>query len=285
MTGLARGLSSLRSMASTTIPPDWKPVVYFWDGGWFAVGRSLGAVPPHSHHAVQISIGLDGPVKFRDPDGPWQEFEGAAILPDVAHAFDGCDTLVTMLFVDPDGPEGRWLRLSLRTPIAGIPRERVAEYLPAMRSFPADRPDPATAARLISGVVRAICVGSPALKQLDDRIVRALELIRQGDVRRLPLAAVAKAVYLSPSRFAHLFTEEVGLPFRRYVLWRKLNRAMAAFGRGGNLSEAAHEAGFADSAHLTRSWNQMFGIPPTVMMGRAEFHEIPAPFQRNGAAA
>ena len=88
-------------------------------------------------------------------------------------------------------------------------------------------------------------------------------------------------MFLSPSRYAHLFTTEVGLPFRRYLLWRKLNRSMQAFGRGATLTDAAFEAGFADSAHLTRTFHQMFGIPPSVMM-RGEFFEIPSPFALPG---
>ena len=67
--------------------------------------------------------------------------------------------------------------------------------------------------------------------------------------------------------------------FRRYLLWRKLSLAMSAFGRGGNLSEAAHAAGFSDSAHLTRTFYQMFGLAPSVMVGTADFYEIPAPFE------
>ena len=85
-------------------------------------------------------------------------------------------------------------------------------------------------------------------------------------------------MFLSPSRFAHLFSESVGQPFRRYLLWRKLNRAMLAVGRGASLSQAAHEGGFSDSAHLTRTFIQMWGIPPSVMM-KGDFHEVPPPFE------
>ena len=84
--------------------------------------------------------------------------------------------------------------------------------------------------------------------------------------------------FLSPSRFAHLFKQQVGLPFRRYMLWRKLTRAMLVIGRARTIATAAHEADFADAAHLTRTFYQMFGIPPSVMM-RGEFFEIPSPFE------
>jgi AraC family transcriptional regulator len=94
---------------------------------------------------------------------------------------------------------------------------------------------------------------------------------------------VAKTVFLSPSRFTHLFREEVGVPFRRYVLWRKFTRAVLLIGRGATLSAAAHLSGFADSAHLTRTGYQMFGVAPSVLMGRGEFYEIPPPFERLAA--
>jgi AraC-like DNA-binding protein len=257
----------------------WAPLVYFWDGGWIGVGRTPGVVPPHAHHAVQIAIGLDRPIRFRHGDGPWREYQAAAVLPDKPHSFDGGDALTAMIFIEPESREGRWLRDSLRQPIAGVSTERLGELIPALRGFQEERPGPEPAAHLITGVVRALCAGPPPARPLDERITRALALIKSRDVRGLKLKDVAKSVFLSPSRFAHVFSDEVGLPFRRYLLWRKLSRAMQEFARGSNLSQSAHAAGFADSAHLTRTWIQMFGITPTGMLGKATLYEIPAPFE------
>jgi AraC family transcriptional regulator len=257
------------------------PLIYFWEGGWFGVGssRGYGVLPPHSHHTVQITIGLDGPVRFCQPGGDWVSYEAAAILPDAPHAFDGCGSLIAMGFVEPECREGRWLQHALRTPVSDVSSERLAPFLPTLRDLQKARPDTSSAARLITGVVRALCEGPPPVGALDDRVVRALEIIRGRDPRRLPLDHVAKEVFLSPGRLAHLFTAEVGLPFRRYILWRKLSLAMVEFARGRTLSAAAHSAGFADSAHLSRTWQQMFGLPPTAMVGTAEFYEIPPPFE------
>jgi hypothetical protein len=30
---------------------------YLWDGGFLAVGKGDGIIPPHSHHAMRDSIG------------------------------------------------------------------------------------------------------------------------------------------------------------------------------------------------------------------------------------
>ena len=76
--------------------------------------------------------------------------------------------------------------------------------------------------------------------------------------------------------------DELGLPFRRYMLWRKLTRAMLAIGRERSIADAAHGSAFADAAHLTRTFNEMFGIPPSVMM-RGEFFQIASPFSTGAA--
>ena len=270
-------------MAASDAQTVWDPLVYFWDGGWIGIGPSRsaghGPVPPHAHHAVQVSLGLDGPLRIADPEGTWHDAEGAVVTPNVTHQFDSLGASVAMLFLDPECREGRWLRASCRRSVEPVPRARFEAHVPALLGFRDRRPSASDAGRLLTEVVHGLCEGPPPLRALAERIGRALAFIRAHDARGLTLDAVAKEVFLSPSRFAHLFTAEVGLPFRRYLLWRKLNRAMDAFSRGSTLSAAAHAAGFADSAHLTRTFHQMFGIPPSVMMGSATFYEIPAPFE------
>lgn len=257
----------------------WKPLVYFWDGGWIGVGTALAVVPPHSHHAVQVSLGLSGPIAFREPDGEWIECDGGAVVPNAPHSFDGRGQVVAMLFIDPECREGRWLRQSLRGPIHPIPAPLFEPFRQPLLDFQTRRPSAEEAAQLITSVARSLCEGPPPHRRMDERIGRALAYIRARDPRGLSQEEVAGAVFLSASRFAHLFTEEVGLPFRRYLLWRKLNLAIEEFSRGGTLSAAAHAAGFSDSAHLTRTFYQMFGLSPSVMVGKAEFYLIPAPFE------
>jgi AraC-like DNA-binding protein len=42
-------------------------------------------------------------------------------------------------------------------------------------------------------------------------------------------------------------------------------RALERYAAGRPLTEAAHAAGFADSAHLSRTFRRMFGLPATVL--------------------
>ncbi len=78
----------------------------------------------------------------------------------------------------------------------------------------------------------------------------------------LSLADAALTANLSAGRLRHLFVEQTGLPFKTYVLWLRLKRAVQAFANGQSLTQAAHDAGFSDSAHLSRTFRRMFGIAP-----------------------
>ena len=106
---------------------------------------------------------------------------------------------------------------------------------------------------------------------------RVLEAIRASDDLRVSLESAASQACLSPGRFAHPCKQQVGLPFRRYMLWRKLTRAIVSIGREGTIAAAAQAADFADAAHLTRTFYEMFGLPPSVMM-HGEFFEIDPPW-------
>jgi AraC family transcriptional regulator len=101
---------------------------------------------------------------------------------------------------------------------------------------------------------------------LDPRIKRAVDLIRArvGDAT-IPLADIAEAAHLSPARFRHLFLEQTGIRFRPYVLWLRMEVALAAYGARRNLTEAAQSGGFAYSAHFSRSFKSMFGIAPSAI--------------------
>ncbi|WP_107924960.1 helix-turn-helix transcriptional regulator [Thaumasiovibrio subtropicus] len=78
---------------------------------------------------------------------------------------------------------------------------------------------------------------------------------------------VASQLAISESRFLHLFKQETGVAWRAYLLWRRLLCAILAMRpqpegnpKSLNATQAAHLAGFADSAHLSRTFKSTFGI-------------------------
>jgi len=248
------------------------------------VGESRGVVPPHAHHAVQVAIAVNGLIRMAGANGDWQECRAAIVRPDATHSFDGNGVLGALLFVDPESVEGAWLRSFLLSDVTIVPAVRAEKCATELRTLHERPLEALPPDELIRYCVRALSAGVPPARRMDARIAGVLATIRSADDLRISLNEAAARVFLSPGRFAHLFTEHVGLPFRRYLLWRKLTRAILRVGRGRSLSEAAHAAGFADAAHFTRTCNQMFGISPS-FMSQGEFFEIAPPFEWVEASA
>jgi AraC-like DNA-binding protein len=71
---------------------------------------------------------------------------------------------------------------------------------------------------------------------------------------------VANQLALSESRFLHLFSKELGIAWRPYLLWRRMICAIQALINGSSATDAAHLAGFSDSAHLSRTFRNNFGM-------------------------
>lgn len=94
----------------------------------------------------------------------------------------------------------------------------------------------------------------------DARVARAAKLLRDEPQSELP--ALAERVGLSLTRLTHLFTSTLGVSPRQYRTWGALRRALRAMAEGKSLTDAAHAAGFSDSAHLSRSFVAMLGVVP-----------------------
>jgi AraC family transcriptional regulator len=234
-------------------------------------------VPAHAHHAIQIVIALDGTAAICGSDGQYHDARGLVVRPDAEHSFDCNGALGVMLFVDPESSEGAWLSTSLRQDITIVPDTRLDSMVPELRTF-AEQPDESPdIAALIRRCIQGLRPGLAPVRRLDARVTTVIDAIRVSDDLRMSLEQAADKACLSSTRFAHLFKDQVGLPFSRYMLWRKLTRAMVAVASEGTIAAAAHAADFADAAHLTRTFYQMVGMAPSVLM-RGDFIEIPSPF-------
>lgn len=105
----------------------------------------------------------------------------------------------------------------------------------------------------------------------DKRILSALEILEKNSCNVLPLETIASQVFLSPSRFIHLFKKETGITYRRMQLWNKLMASIDDIARHKSITDLAHAHGFSDSAHYSRTFKQTFGINPKLIFKNSQF--------------
>lgn len=227
------------------------------------MGRGQGRSDWHAHHAHQVAVSLDGTCLFRSQaEDDWSPFAGAIIASHRKHQFEFKGT-IAHLFVEPETPPGRALaRYIAEAGISPLPEaqcsQMAAMLLAAERLGQTGDALVAVGKAALAVLTGAVSGGMP----VDKRVIKAIEYVDLRVRAPVSLADAASAAALSPGRFRHLFVQETGTPFRAYLLWLRLNVAIEAAIAGASWTAAAHEAGFADSAHFTRTFKRMFGINP-----------------------
>ena len=233
--------------------------IRLWDGIglWLLKGETASSnVELHAHHAVQITLCLDGAFELKAGaarlSGP-----AAIVAADIPHEFWGHGT-VAFLFVEPESALGRsiagqWLG---DRPLTNIESPSASECIAALRD--ASLHDDGLE-RTVRDFLTAL-TGTEAPQPPHARVAAMIDFAAHNLDGPVSIDSAASHVALSPSRASHLFVDHSGLPFKSYVLWLRLRKAVEAYSGGANLTDAAHASGFSDSAHLSRTFKRMFGI-------------------------
>lgn len=234
--------------------------------GWAVYCGEAGDNAWHAHHALQVTIGLRGDVTACLADADDVVARGVVIGPDRAHRLLGNGTPVLSVYLDGHGRIGRALAAS----VDGLQRldDATASAIVALSN---DEPDGAAIGEALLAHWQSQSpaalprVATPAAAV--QRVRQVLDQLASGAWHgvALDLASLAARAAVSPSHFAQCLRTETGLPLRAWLRWQRLQRAVAAALAGATLTQAAHEAGFADAAHLTRTFRRHFGLAPSTI--------------------
>ncbi len=232
--------------------PSAGPIVTFEGARALYLGPAL-RLKPHRNAAFTLAVGLDAPIRltlYGDRTGPVASTVSSIVLVPAGHHHQlEAEGIVAFLYLDALGDDVRQVRtldiLAAHGVIAAERRDSLSRW----------------------GLDRWRTVLGVAVTEAIDPRAAAVASAMIGDPDLYPsLAEAARAVELSPSRFHAVFRRQVGAPFRRYRLWRRMGLAMSALASGANLTEAAHGAGFSSSAHFSHQFVRMFGLPPSRLM-------------------
>lgn len=241
--------------------------VLLWSGGSLWIGRDAGRGETHAHHAIQIALSMDSPFRMAAGHGGWRDYPGAIVMPHRSHRFDGCGQRIAMIFVEPETAQGRVLLERYGTAdIADLGVDTAQALVGPLRDgYLAAAANEALIAMSQDAVAALAGRMSPA-GGVDPRIGRTTAWVRARLESRISLKEAADVANLSPSRFRHLFVAQTGVSFRAYLLWARVEAAVGAAMNGQSWTAAAHQAGFADSAHLSRTCRRTFGFAPATLI-------------------
>ncbi len=257
-------------MATTAKPEpggDWHGQLFVSAGTILYIGPG-GSADEHAHNAVQLVWGRSDSVTVM----LGSELRRRAVLIPAGepHSFGASGQQVVILLLESHGARGAALDRRARAAVGA----ELADDLRGLE-FPTKRMTPAEAARWCDAAFRALGVerSSTPLSSVSRRAVAYVERAIEGTPQ---LSEAAREVGVSPTRLTHVFSKEVGIPFRRFVLWTRIKRAVAATHAGDDLTRAAAAAGFSDSAHLSRTFRAMFGLSPSLVLAAAQIIEMTA---------
>ncbi|MEU4808103.1 helix-turn-helix transcriptional regulator [Nocardia fluminea] len=238
----------------------WLGGIVFTPGLMAFTGR-IGDAAAHAHAAVQVLFVARGNLTLIDAAGNTTPATVAIIPPGVTHRVRADpDTSGFVAFLDPDSTTAH----AALTRLAGMPAAAATSWIAAAipgRGYPHSAPPP-------GGPRRCHPVVTDALQRAADWV--------GGPPSLTELAA---QVGISPSRLSHVVADQIGLPYAAWRRWTRLQRGFAVVRDGGSLTDAAHTAGFADSAHLARTCRDLIGITPTEALIATGWRPPPIPVQ------
>lgn len=228
-------------------------------------GRALHSgcseqVRAHTAPVYKLVIGVDAPLRFRVGT---RTGSATALLapPNVTHALETQGRALG-LFLEPGGA---------LTPRAGHARELMLPSGALQRRLAglarAHLDGQHDDAALIDASFACLRLGR-STERLDRRVGKVLAVLAEAP--HLSLAELARSIHLSPERMRHLVVEQTGTSLRTLRLFQRTLLAVEQLMRGARLPAAAQRAGFADHAHLTRSFVRLFGRTPSSMPADAQ---------------
>ncbi|EQA43786.1 DNA-binding helix-turn-helix protein [Leptospira broomii serovar Hurstbridge str. 5399] len=253
-----------------------KNSLYIWDCHvLFAAWEETSAM--HSLYAASILISVERPARLFLPNEPAIEFTGVFIPPNQMYREMAKQTHVLNLNIDPDSLLFERIAGSLNAGIQVFDSNKIPNLSEIVKKAMSEDTTDAEAFIILQNLVNTI-FGSilpyKESKALDNRVMTVVNhlhsLAHIPHPQEIKLGHLAKLVNLSEDRFRHLFKETLFISVRKYLLNLRLKVAAKNMHRCSNLTEAAHIAGFSDSAHFSRTFRTTYGHRPSVVFRKSK---------------
>lgn len=244
-------------------------------------GKNLAAVSDtvkaenHKHWMLQLFLSCAGNL---DINVEGKEISCKSIVVDMAarHEFKTGEKVHFTILMEPTTETARQIRRNFleNKPYFILPDE-TADRLQKQINGILGTMNKDNLLGFIDGVYEIFHTGK-SLPDFDVRIYELLKLLEacKYDQGKYNLKYFSDKLLLSPSRLAHLFKEQTGIPLKSYMVLNKLLRAYTVLFEGSNITQAAMAAGFDTPAHLARTNRDMTGMSASGILKDSEFLKV-----------
>ncbi len=238
--------------------------------GILAMLGPMADLDAHRHHALQVVFPLS-PMSSLEVNGEARVLsEAMLILPDTAHCFRS--DRAGVLLINAESQAASELLEGLDSGSSNCSEDASPIYCIELP----DRLHEALSIdsfieNFLSAYVPKACLHYHGDAQFEALFATIQRRIESGQLMEIDLDWACAQVHVSPGRFMHRFKELTGIPWRPFLLWSRLLSAVLQLKHGGALTEVAMAAGFADSAHFSRTFKANFGITPSKVMQYSRF--------------
>ena len=215
----------------------------------------------HKHFALQISVASQGKFKITDEKDNQNSYSTCFINSNVLHQFKSNETSLIIL-INPISSIGH----QLYNKYGNIKITSLDEDFEQLVEIFADYLQNDSDFISLTNKINNYFVNFRCKCELkdhfeDERIYKAIQYLEQNFERIVSLKEIANICFLSETRFLHLFKEKTNLNFRRYQRWNKLIKSLPYL-KEHSITETAHQFGFTDSSHYSRTFKETFGLTP-----------------------
>ena len=200
----------------------------------------------HAHPAAEIIWTEKGTFTLLANGQKNEGLTRAILLPNVSHQLIATDAILNVIMIECYNPE-----------LAAYFEQMEITFKQGVSTFTVPNVKPDWLQNFKTFVQH-----NALNKAQDTRIQTCLDLLNSGHlVYQDMLTQLANKVHLSESRLTHLFKAEVGISLKKYLVWSKLKRALhLVVHQGISLTEATHQVGFFDQAHMSRAFKTLLGV-------------------------
>jgi AraC-like DNA-binding protein len=245
-----------------------------WSDSALYIGDSMDPIL-HKHHAVQLCISLSGKflLGIDNQINPIQ-CKAAIIGANTPHYISNNNGIICIVYLEKASNDYKWI---LDSHCNQVNCEIKKKPIPINKTFNPEKeriflqlcnskltPKAANEIKQLFLNYFSEHISTPSL--IDPRTTNLITYIQKNPEDSYKGVDLARKIFLSESRMQHLFKQQIGIPIRKYLLWNKIRSVLILSMKGKTLTQAAHQSGFSDSAHFSRTFKSMFGISPSTLL-------------------